>query len=120
MLNLAAWSIFVLGALHIPFGIVRFKAALAGVFADGFIGQFTLPEARRSAFWFIAFGPMVMLAGHLSIHAVATSDLQTLRLIGVYLFCTLLAGAAAFPRSPMWVPVLPAAILMAGGFGLIA
>jgi Family of unknown function (DUF6463) len=71
MANVAAWFMFVLGVGHIVYGLIKFKSPVAEAVSAGFIGQFKTPEVRRTAFWFLIFGPMLMLAGHVGIHAVA-------------------------------------------------
>lgn len=120
MATAAAWFMFLLGVGHIVFGLVRFKGPVAQACSAGFIGQFAVPEVRRTAFWFLIFGPLLMLAGHVGIHAVARGDLALLRILGLYAFVTAVLGAAAFPKSPFWAPLLVAPVLIATGYGWIA
>ena len=120
MVNAAAWFMFFLGIAHIIFGLVKFKSPLADAVAAGFIGKFMLPEARRTAFWFLIFGPLLMLVGHVAIHAVAEGDLALLRILGIYGLITSVLGAAAFPKSPFWVPLLVSPILIAAGCGFLS
>ena len=85
----------------------------------GLIGQFAEPEVRRTAFWFLIFGPLLMLAGQVGIHAVARGDLALLKMVGIYAFATAVIGVAAFPRSPFWAPMVVAPALIAAGYGWI-
>src|SRR6476661_2930052 len=98
-----AWALFVLGGIHIVFGVLRFQQPLLDAIAAGFIGQFKEPEVRRTAFWFLICGPLLMLAGHLAIRAVASGDDAMLKIIGMYGLVASVIGIAAFPLSPLWI-----------------
>ncbi len=112
---IAAWSLFALGVAHLVFGVVRFRGPLTEAVADGFFGRFMVPEVRRTAFWFLMVGPLLMLAGQVALHAVATGDREVLTLIGTYLLVSSVIGVAAFPKSPLWAPLLLSpAFLLAG------
>lgn len=114
-----AWALFVLGVAHIVFGVVRFKVPLRDAWAAGFVGKFTAPEARRTAFWFLMSGPLLMALGQVSVHAVHGSDLWLLKLVGCYLLFSGGLGVMAFPKSPLWVPLLLSPFFLAGGVGWI-
>jgi Family of unknown function (DUF6463) len=117
MANAVAWFIFVLGIVHILFGLVRFRGPVLDAVSAGYIGKFAVPEVRRTAFWFLIFGPLLMLAGQVGIHAVAQGDLALLRILGIYSLVTAVLGAAAFPKSPFWAPLLAAPVVIAVGYG---
>lgn len=119
MANAAAWFLFFLGFAHIAFGLVRFKKPLLEAIADGFVGQFAATEGRRAAFWFLIAGPLLILVGHVGIHAAAHGDLVLLRILGVYCCVTALLGVVAFPRSPFWALLLVSPFLIAAGYGLL-
>lgn len=119
MARAVAWAVFVLGLVHIVFGIARFEVPLTEAYLEGFSGKFYSPEIRRTAFWFIICGPLFMLVGHIAIHAVAIRDLKLLKLIGIYMLVFSLVAVAAFPVSPLWGPLLLSLPLIAAGFGLI-
>ena len=119
MTHVATWLMFFLGIAHIVFGLFRFKGPVADAVSDGFIGKFAVPEVRRTAFRFLIFGPMLMLAGHVGIHAAAKGDLALLRILGIYALVIAIVGSAAFPKSPFWAPLLVAPVLIAAGFGLL-
>lgn len=114
-----AWALFILGLAHIAFGLVRFRTPLREAVAAGFIGQFAQTETRRTAFWFIMCGPLLMLAGHLAIGAVARGELAQLTIIGGYGMVTSVVGIAAFPKSPMWGLLLVSVLLLGAGAGLL-
>ena len=111
-----AWVLFALGVGHIAYGLTTFKAPLAQAFARGLVGQFKAPELRTT-FWFMIFGPLLMLAGHTAIHAVAQGDLSLLRLVGFYALGTSVVGALAFPKSPFLLALPVSASLVAAGYG---
>jgi hypothetical protein len=119
MANILAWSLFALGVAHILFGIMRFKTSLTAAVAAGFVGQFAAPEERRTAFWFLVAGPLLMLAGQVAVHAVAIGDVWSLRLIGIYLFVTAVIGVVAFPKSPLWAALVLSLLFIALGYGLL-
>jgi hypothetical protein len=119
MAAVIAWSLFALGLAHFAFGIRRFRVPLAAAFKAGFVGQFAESEERRSAFWFLICAPLIMVAGQVAVHAVATGDPWLLRLIGGYLFVTAAIGIAAFPKSPFWAALVLAPLLIAAGYGWI-
>jgi Family of unknown function (DUF6463) len=120
MANVIAWFMFALGIVHIIFGLIKFKAPIAGAISDGFVGKFLAPEARRTAFWFVIFGPMFMLSGHVGVHAVSSGDLALLKILGIYSFVTALIGVAAFPKSPFWAALIVSPFLIAVGYGYLS
>ena len=107
-----------MGVIHIVFGLFRFKGPLAAAVAAGFVGKFQAHEHRRTAFWFMIAGPLLMLAGHLAIRAVAAGDLEVLKIIGFYMFVMSVIGVAAIPKSPILVSLILSVFLIAAGFGL--
>lgn len=117
MANAAAWFMFLLGIVHIVFGLVRFKGPVLEALSAGYIGKFSVPEVRRTAFWFLIFGPLLMLAGQVGIHAVAQGDLALLRILGIYALVIAVLGVTAFPKSPFWAPLFVAPVLIAVGYG---
>ena len=119
MPNIAAWALFALGVAHIAFGLFKFKTPLAEVTSAGIIGQFKAPEIRRTAFWFLMCGPLVMLSGHTAIHAIATADLELLKIVGTYTLVSSIVGVIALPKSPFWALLLISPPLIAAGYGLL-
>lgn len=112
-----AWGLFALGVAHIAFGFIKYRTPLLEAVSAGFVGQFQVPEIRRTAFWFVMLGPLLMLAGHAAVHAVSVGDLALLRLIGFYAMATSLIGVVAFPKSPFWAALFLSPFLLAAGHG---
>jgi hypothetical protein len=112
-----AWLLFSLGVAHVAYGLVKFRGPLSKALADGFVDRFRASELRRTAFWFVIFGPLLMLAGHAAIHAASGGDLGLLRVIGGYVLFISVVGVAAFPKSPFWASLIVSPLLMAAGYG---
>ncbi|MEO8383818.1 MAG: DUF6463 family protein [Betaproteobacteria bacterium] len=113
------WTLFALGVGHVLYGCVKFRAPLKAAVASGFVGKFSTPEVRRTAFWFVMFGPMLMLAGQVVIHAAAIGDTHLVRLVGAYGFGVSVVGVCAFPKSPFLASLAISAMLLALGFGYL-
>jgi uncharacterized membrane protein HdeD (DUF308 family) len=120
MAHTVAWFMVLLGLGHVAYGARKYAAPLRAAWSDGYIGQFAASEERRTAFWFMIFGPLVALAGHAALHAAATGDLVLLRIVGSYLLLTGVLGAAAFPKSPFWAAVPAGPLLIATGYGWLS
>ena len=114
-----ASSILVLGVGHILYGLIQFRVPLAAALADGFYNKFKGYELRRTAFWFVSFGPLLMLVGQISIRVVAIGDMSTVRLIGYYLVGVTFLGLAAFPKSPFLIAFPLSLMFLASGCGLL-
>ena len=83
MATTLAWILFALGIGHIAYAFIRFRGPLLAGLSSGVVGQFGAPEVRRSAFWFVMFGPLLMLAGQVAVHAAGNGDFGLLRIVGV-------------------------------------
>ena len=114
-----AWTLFVLGFGHIAYGFAKFRAPLSSSIAAGYVGQFSTPEVRRSAFWFIIFGPLLMLAGHVAVHAVEIHDMSLLRLVGTYMSVISTIGVCAYPKSPFLAGMVVSPLLLAASYGIV-
>ena len=117
MTNVLAWLLFALGVGHLFYACVKFRSPLAVAVSAGWIGQFKTPEIRRTAFWFLIFSPLLMLAGHTASHAVAVGDVALLKIVAIYAFETSLVGVAALPKSPFLAVLLLSALLLARSHG---
>jgi hypothetical protein len=115
-----AWIFWGLGVAHLAYGAVRYSGPLRATLASGYFNQFSQSEERRTAFWFMAFGPLLMLAGHAMVHAVSVGDLALIRIIGWYQLGVGLAGLAAFPKSPFLAACVLAPIVLCVGYGVLA
>src|SRR6266540_3777868 len=117
MAVVAAWVLVALGVGHTVVGLVKFKKPLAEAMRAGFVGQFVGYPDRRTAFWFIVFGPLLVMAGHLAVHA---ADRELLKIIGFYLLTISAVGCLAQPTSPFWAGLVAALILIGAGYGWIS
>ena len=119
MTTTLAWLLFALGVSHIAVALLKFREPLLEGIRAGVIGKFSAPEVRRTAFWFIIFGPLVMLAGQVALHAAATGDMVLYRLVGLYLLAVSVVGVVVSPKSPFSVALLIAVPMVAAGYGFI-
>ena len=113
------WTLFALGIGHIAYGCIRFRTPLLDAIRCGIVGKFGTPEVRRSAFWFVMFGPLLMLAGQVTVHAASIGDVRLIRLVGGYLLAVSVVGVAAFPKSPFLAGLVISALLLALGYGYL-
>lgn len=119
MVTIAAWSFFALGIGHIITGLILFRRPVAQVLADGFVGQFMGADARRLAFWFLIFGPLLIMGGSVAVHAAENADHALLKIIGFHTLVIGAVGALALPKSPFWAALLLSVVFIAGGYGWI-
>src|SRR6516164_9645440 len=117
MVIIAAWILILLGLGHTAVGGVLFKKSLADAVRAGFVGQFDHYPDQHAAFWFMIFGPLLIMGGHLAIHAVKTADGRLLRIIGFYLLAISVVGSLAAPDSPFWAALVSSAVLICAGYG---
>ncbi|PQA77999.1 DUF6463 family protein [Rhodoferax sp. TS-BS-61-7] len=115
-----AWFTVFLGLGHMAYGVRKYRAPLRAAWASGYIGQFGATEERRTAFWFLIFSPLLVLAGHAALHAAATGDGALLKIVGGYLLLTGVLGAAALPKSPFWAALPAGPLLIAAGYGWLS
>lgn len=116
----AAWVLVTLGVGHTVVGLVRFKKPLAEATRAGFVGQFVGYPDRSAAFWFMIFGPLLVMGGHMAVHAANAADRELLKIIGFYLLAISAVGSLAQPTSPFWAGLVSALILIAAGYGWIS
>jgi hypothetical protein len=119
MTTIFAWLLFALGVGHIGYAFIKFREPLLAGLSAGVVGQFAMPEVRRTAFWFTMFGPLLMLAGHVAIHAAAIADVGLYRLVGFYLLAISATGVLVIPKSPFLVGLLISCLILLSGYGLI-
>ncbi len=113
----ASWALVALGVLHILLSFVRFRQPFAAALSEGLINKFRVDDARRVAFWFAYFGPVLTLCGHIAVRAAAASDVELIKIIGIYLCATSILGVIAFPKSPIWMLLIVSTVLIAVGYG---
>jgi Family of unknown function (DUF6463) len=117
MAVVAGWILVALGVGHTVVGLVSFKKPLAEAIRAGFVGQFVGYPDRRTAFWFMIFGPLLVMAGHMAIHAAHATNRELLKIIGSYLLAISAVGCLAQPASPFWAGLVSALILIGAGYG---
>ena len=98
-----AWVIAVLGALHILLGLIRFRTPLKQIIKSGYVGRFGDSDLNRSAFWFIIFGPLLMLVGHVAVYAASSNNAELLKIIGSYLLVISAVAVVSVPKAPFWI-----------------
>jgi Family of unknown function (DUF6463) len=117
MAVVAGWILVALGVGHTVVGLVSFKKPLAEAIRAGFVGQFVGYPDRRTAFWFMLFGPLLVMGGHMAIHAANATNRELLKIIGSYLLAISAVGCLAQPASPFWAGLVSALILIGAGYG---
>lgn len=116
----AAWIVVALGVGHTVVGLVRFKRPIAEAVRAGFVGQVVAYPERRAAFWFIVFGPLLMMAGHAAVHAARAADRELLKILAFYLLAISTVGALALPTSPFWAGLISALLFIGAAYGWIS
>jgi len=94
------------GVLHMVVGVLLFRAPLAAIFRDGFVGSVGRDPTRGLAFWFMLFGPVLAAIGWIVQHALAVGDGAVLTVVGWTLLVTGVIGAAAIPVSGFWIVIV--------------
>jgi hypothetical protein len=120
MAIIAAWILVILGLGHTAVGVVVFKKPLVEAVRAGFVGEFVGHPDRRTAFWFMIFGPLLIMGGHLAIHAINAADTRLLRIIGFYLLAIGVVGSLAMPKSPFWAGLVSSAVLICAAYGWLS
>src|SRR5262245_17353178 len=120
MAVVAAWILIALGVGHTVVGLVGFKKPLREAIRAGFVGQLVGYPDRQLAFWFMIFGSLLILVGHMAIHAANAADRELLKIIGFYLLAISAVGSFAQPTSPVWLGLMSALSFIGAGFGWIS
>jgi hypothetical protein len=120
MAVIAAWILVALGVGHTVVGLVAFKKPLGEAIRAGFVGQFMGYPDRQTAFWFMIFGALLVMGGHMAVHAANAVDRDLLKIIGLYLLAISAVGSLVEPASPFWAGLVSALILVGAGYGRIS
>ena len=112
MIILSGYILIALGIGHTIVGLVKYRTAIVAWLRDGYFNAATGHIDRLLAFWFLMFGSMLLLVGQITLHAAKTNDLYLLRLLGWYVVCIGIVGATALPRSPFWVAIAIALLML--------
>ena len=118
MISVIGFIVLAGGIGHVITGLVIFRPQLDAISKDGFINAVLPHFDRRAALWFILFGVMVAMTGHLLIHAAAVGDPVSVRIAGWYLLGVSSVGTLSQTRSPSsLVVVLSLTLLGLSYFG---
>ena len=100
MVSIIGFIILAGGIGHVITGLVIYRPQLTAISNDGFINAVLPHFDRRAALWFILFGVMVAMAGHLLVHAARVADPTAIRIAGWYLLGVSSVGTLTQTRSP--------------------
>ena len=112
MIGIIGFVVLLGGIGHVVTGVVIYRPQLAAISSDGFINAVLPHFDRRAALWFILFGVMVAMAGHLLIHADRVNDLTAVRIAGWYLLGVSCVGTLTQTRSPSSLLVVLSLVLL--------
>ena len=118
MITIIGFIVLAGGIGHVITGLVIYRPQLTAVLHEGFINAVLPHFDRRAALWFILFGVMVAMTGHLLIHAASVSDLVSVRIAAWYLLGVSSVGTFTQTRSPSsLLVILSLALLGLSYFG---
>ncbi len=116
MISLIGYVLIALGIGHAITGIILFRPALVSLFRDGFVNAVLPHPDRRVAFWFLMFSVMLLFLGQVTLYAAATDETYLLKVVGWYVLGIGAVGATAMPKSPFWIALIVAPILLWSGY----
>lgn len=99
------------GAVHIPFALVKHHAIWAGMADAGFFDVVAGNPARGHAAWFFIAGPSILFLGFL-IDAFEKLGMRPPLVLGVALLLTAALLLVLMPRSGSWLLLPPAFALI--------
>ncbi len=112
MISIIGFIVFAGGIGHVITGLVIFRPQLTAITKDGFINAVLPHFDRRAALWFILFGVMVAMTGHLLVHAASAGDPTAVRIAAWYLLGVSIVGTLTQPRSPSSIVVVLSLVLL--------
>ncbi len=116
MISIIGFIVLAGGIGHVITGVIIYRPQLAAISNDGFINAVLPHFDRRAALWFILFGVMVSMSGHLLIHAARVGDLVTVRIAAWYLLGVSSVGTLTQARSPSSLLILLSLALLAQSY----
>jgi len=116
MISFVGYVLIALGIGHTVTGIILFRPALAALFRDGFANAVLPHLDRRLAFWFLMFSVMLLFLGQVTLYAAASNDTYLIKVVGWYVLGIGAVGATAMPKSPYWIALIVAPILLWSGY----
>ena len=75
MIHIIGFIVLAGGIGHVITGLIIYRPQLTAIANDGFINAVLPHFDRRAALWFILFGVLAAMTGHLLIHAAQVGDL---------------------------------------------
>ncbi len=112
MISIIGYMVLAGGIGHVVTGLVIFRPQLRAILNDGVINAVLPHFDRRAALWFILFGIMVAMTGHLLVHAAQVDDPTIVKIVGWYLLGVSSVGTLTQTRSPSWLLVVLSLILL--------
>ncbi len=112
MISVIGYIVLAGGIGHVITGLVIFRPQLTAILHEGVINAVLPHFDRRAALWFILFGVMVAMTGHLLVQAGAAGDAASVRIAGWYLLAVSFVGTLTQTRSPSGVLVVLSLVLL--------
>ena len=112
MTSIIGFIVLAGGIGHVITGLVIYRSQLVAISNDGFINAVLPHYDRRAALWFILFGVMVAMTGHLLVHAASAGDPTVVRIAGWYLLGVSSVGTVTQTRSPSSLLVVLSLLLL--------
>ncbi len=112
MISIIGFIVLAGGIGHVITGLVIFRPQLTAIINDGFINAVLPHFDRRAALWFILFGVMIAMTGHLLVHAAHVGDPTAVRIAGWYLLGVSSVGTLTQTRSPSSLLVVLSLVLL--------
>ena len=112
MTTLSGYVLIALGLGHTIVGFVKYRPVLVALFRDGYFNAAAGHTDRLLAFWFLMFSAMLLLLGQVTLYAARTNDIYLMRLLFWYVACIGALGATALPRSPFWIAIILATLML--------
>jgi hypothetical protein len=97
---------------HTVVGVILYRRPLASIIGDGVLNAVDPHIDRRAAFWFLLFGPVLVMTGRLADSAVRRGDAATAGMVARNLLGVGIAGAAAMPLSGFWLLIGISALML--------
>ncbi len=116
MINFVGYVLIALAIGHTVTGIILFRPALAALVRDGFANAVLPHLDRRVVFWFLMFSVMLFFLGQVTLYAAASNDTYLFKVVGWYALGIGAVGATAMPKSPFWIALIVAPILLWSGY----
>jgi Family of unknown function (DUF6463) len=103
MIRIIERCLVVIGIGHSLLGLVLYRAPLAAIAGDGFVAT-VLPAHvdRQAAFWFVLFGPILVMLGQIVGRAARRDDAGIVRVVGLWLLAAGIVGVVMMPLSGFW------------------